>query len=184
MLDQEANTLLDQGFAEEARQRLERALVLLRPGPNRPTSDKVIAEERRSRSEVPYVLGFAADVGEAGVEDRRCRSEVLWDLARVLRALKQPEAAEKVDGERAALWQDRPPGELVDLALMQLERALVIGYGNTPVSDRARAVRELELGQAAEYIRLAISLGSNDLPMLRSHPDSMVLLSREDVGNP
>jgi hypothetical protein len=62
-----------------------------------------------------------------------------------------------------------------------LERAIVIGYGKTSVSDRARAVRDLELGQAAAYVRLAISRGFNDLRKLRSHPDSAYLLSREDV---
>ena len=95
-----------------------------------------------------------------------------------------PEAAaeaEKADVERVAIWKSRPPSELVGLASRLLERALVIGYGKTSVSDRARAIRELELQQAAEYVRLAISLGFNDLGKLRSHPDSAFLLSREDV---
>ncbi len=128
-----------------------------------------------------YVLGLAPDAGEAGVEERRWRSEALWDLARVLRAQKLLAEAEKADGERVALWKDRPPSELVDLAFRQLERALVIGYGKTSVSDRARAVRELELDQAADNVRLAIARGFNDLRKLRSHPDSTFLLSREDL---
>ena len=57
----------------------------------------------------------------------------------------------------------------------------MIGYGKTTISDRARAVRDLDREQAAEYVRLAISRGFNDLRKLRSHPDSAYLLSREDV---
>ncbi len=34
-LDQEANTLIDQGLAEEATRRLERAIALLKPRPDR-----------------------------------------------------------------------------------------------------------------------------------------------------
>jgi tetratricopeptide (TPR) repeat protein len=134
-LDQEANTLFDQGLAKEAKQRLERALSLLRPGTDHATSD------------------------QDSVEERRWRSEALWDLARVLRAKKLVAEAAMADGERMALWKERPPNELADLALKQLERALVIGYGKTPVSDRARAVRELELAQAADNVRLAIVRG-------------------------
>ena len=75
----------------------------------------------------------------------------------------------------------RRPNELVDLTFRLLERAVGIGYGKTSVSDRAETVRELELEQAAEYLRLAISRGFNDLRGLRSHPDSTFLLTREDV---
>jgi len=180
-LDQEANALFDQGLAEEAKQRLQRASVLLQPGPGQAMSDMESAEKHRSHSDVLYVLGLAPDPGEMGVEQRRWRSEVLWDLARVLRALKLRAEAEKADGEREAMWQERPPGELVGLAFRLLERALLIGYGKTSVSDRARAVRELELAEAADCLRLAISRGFNDLRKLRSHPDSTFLLSRDDV---
>jgi len=40
------------------------------------------------------------------------------------------------------LWKGHPPNELVDIALDDLEIALAIGLGKTPLSDRARAVRE------------------------------------------
>ncbi len=106
---------------------------------------------------------------------------MLWDLARVLRALKRRAEADKADGERVTIWKERPPGEMVGLAFDLLNRALVIGYGKTPISDRARAVRELELEQASECVRLAIERGFNDLPKLRSHPDSPFLLSRAEV---
>jgi hypothetical protein len=49
------------------------------------------------------------------------------------------------------------------------------------VSEQGRAVRELELEEAANSVRLAISRGFKDLTKLRSHPDSTFLLSREDV---
>jgi len=181
VLDQEANTLFDQGLAEEAKQRLERASMLLQPRPDQATSGKASVEERRARSDVLYILGLAPDAGEVGVEERRWRSEVLWDLARVLRAMKLRSEGEKADGERVAIWKERPPGELVGLAFRLLERALLIGYGKTSVTDRASAVRALELDQAADCLRLAISRGYNDLRELRSHPDSTFLLSRDDV---
>jgi len=180
-LDQEANTLFEQGLAADSKERLERALTLLRPRPDHATADREIAQEGRAGRDVLYVLGSAPNGGELGALERRWRSDVLWDLARVLRTQNLLVEADKFDGERAALWKDHPPGELVDLAFNQLERALVIGFGKTPVSDQGRAVRELELVQAADSVRLAISRGFNDLRRLRSHPDSTFLLSREDV---
>jgi tetratricopeptide (TPR) repeat protein len=184
VLDHEANTLFDQGLAEEAKQRLERALSLLRSGPNQATSDETSVVEHRSRSEVLYVLGLAPNVYLAGAVERRWRSEALWDLARVLRALKLFADAAKVDGDRVALWKERPPTDLVNLAFTQLERALVIGYGKTSISNRAKAVRELELDQAAANLRMAIGRGFRDRRMLQSHPDAHILLSREDLKLP
>jgi hypothetical protein len=80
-----------------------------------------------------------------------------------------------------ALWNDWPPSELVDVVLWQLDRALEIGYGKTPISDRARAVRKLDLDQAAANLKLAIARGLRDLRRFRLHPDSDFLLSREDL---
>ena len=57
----------------------------------------------------------------------------------------------------------------------------MIGYGKTPVSDRARATRELDLDQAAANIKLAVARGFRDLSKLRSHADSAFLLSRDDL---
>jgi eukaryotic-like serine/threonine-protein kinase len=181
ILDQEANTLFDQGLAPEAQARLERALAVLRPGADHGTSAQERALERRSRRDVLYVLGLPPVAGGAGGLERWWRSETLWDLARVLRARKLFADAGRVDGDRVALWNERAPSELVDVAFRQLDRAVVIGFGKTPISDRARAVRELELAQAAANIRLAVSRGFNDLRKLRSHPDSSLLLSREDL---
>ncbi len=129
-----------------------------------------------------YVLGLVPATGDVSVEERGWRSEALWDLARVLRAQGRAAEAAAADDERAALWRRSPSAELVDLAFRQLERALVIGYGKTPVADRAAAVRDLDLAQAADNLRLAIAGGFNDLGKLRSHPDSKVLLSRDDLA--
>jgi tetratricopeptide (TPR) repeat protein len=181
VFDQEANALFDQGRANEAKELLERAVLLLRPRSQPATSASETAQDRQKRGAVLYVLGLAADAGDAGTLERGWRSEALWDLARVLRAQKLFAEADKADSERLAIWSEPPPNELVNLAFRLLERAIVIGYGKTPVPDRARTIRDLELDQAAQCIRLAISRGFNDLRKLCSHPDATFLLSREDV---
>jgi serine/threonine protein kinase/tetratricopeptide (TPR) repeat protein len=183
-LDREANTLFDQGLAQEARERLERALSLLRLQPNHAIPEADSGRESRSHREVLYVLGQAPNADEEAAVERRLRSEALWSLARVLRALKLPQQAESADAERVALSREHPPGELVAMAITQLDWALVIGYGKTPVSDRARAVRELDLDQAAANLRLAISRGFRDIRKLRNTPDATFLLSREDLKLP
>jgi tetratricopeptide (TPR) repeat protein len=112
---------------------------------------------------------------------RDLRSETLWDLARVLRALTLPAEAERIDAERIELWKAQPPEELVDLALKHLTQANLIGYGKTPVSAPAKAVRELDSNHAASDLILAVSRGLKDLDKLSSSPESALLLSREDV---
>ena len=71
--------------------------------------------------------------------------------------------------------------KLAALALRETNQAVLIGYGKTPISDRARSVREHDLDQAVTNLSLAISLGFNDLPMLRQNPDSWALLERADL---
>jgi serine/threonine-protein kinase len=183
-LDKEANTLFDQGLLQESQQRLERALALLRPGPNQAASIQELARERQSRQDVLYVLGLEPAPASAGFPERKCRSEALADLACVFRARKLLADADKADGERAALWKGHPPSELVDVALDQLNSALLIGLGKTPLSDRAKAVRESELAKAADSLRLAIVQGWSDLSKIRSHPGARFLLSREDLELP
>ena len=85
------------------------------------------------------------------------------------------------DAQRAALWKGRPRGELADVALGQLDGAVVIGLGKKPISDRARAVRELELAKAADSLGLAVTEGFNDLRKIRSHPGLQYLLARKDL---
>ena len=157
VLNSEANTMMDRDQAEAARPLLERAAALFRPQPDRPTP-----------------------AGELALE-RQTRGEVLWDLARVLRALKMPTEASRADLERAGVLAACAPDELVDLALKETSGAVVIGLGKTDVSQRAKAVRELDLDQAAANLRLAVERGFKDLNRLEAHPDAPVLLSRDDL---
>src|SRR5262249_41436844 len=89
--------------------------------------------------------------------------------------------ADRLDAERSALWEDRPPGEIAELALQQATRAVLIGYGKTPIGPPAQIVRKLDLNQAAANLRLALSRGFKDLARLRAHPDSAALLARADL---
>jgi serine/threonine-protein kinase len=112
---------------------------------------------------------------------REWQSEALWEFARVLRQLKNGSEAERVDAERTSLWKNRPPAELVSLALKQAGRASVIGYGKTPISAKAQAVRELDLAHAAANLRQAVAQGFKDFRKIQVHPDSALLLLRDDV---
>jgi serine/threonine-protein kinase len=115
------------------------------------------------------------------VQQREWLSEALWELGRFLRASKKSAEADRCDERRLTLWKGRPPRELADLALKQASRAALIGYGRTSVGEAGQAGRELDLAQAVDHLRLAISQGFTDLPMLRSHPDSSLLLGRDDL---
>jgi serine/threonine-protein kinase len=117
----------------------------------------------------------------ANTRQRERLAEALWELARLLRAADQRVEADRVDSERSALWTDRPPGELADLALREATRATMIGFGKTPISQAAQAVRKLDLDQAAANLRLGIDRGFTDLGRLRAHPDSAALLARPDL---
>jgi hypothetical protein len=157
VLDNEANTLMDQDQPEKARPLLDLAAALFRRESGRPTP-----------------------AGAAGPE-REARSEALWDLARVLRALKLPTEASQVDAERIGVWSKRPPDELVTLALKETSRAVLIGYGRTTVSERAKAVRKRDLDEAAGNLLLAIARGFKGLSRLKAHPDAQFLFSRDDL---
>ena len=50
-----------------------------------------------------------------------------------------------------------------------------------PFPSARKAIRELDLDLAAADLRLAVSLGFTDLALIRSHPDSAVLVERQDV---
>ncbi len=112
---------------------------------------------------------------------RAWHNDALWELARILRVLKNEPEAEKVDAARVALWRDQPPEDLATLALQQTSQAALIGYGKTPVPPAALSVRELDLDQAVADLSLAVARGFRDLRTIRSHPDSSILLSRDDV---
>ena len=114
-------------------------------------------------------------------QSRELKSDALWELARVLRMLKNTTEAHRLDEQRVALWQDRSPAELAALALQQTTAAGLIGYGRTPVPPAAHAVRELDLDQAVANLRVAVARGFRDLRMLESNPDFELLLAREDA---
>ena len=156
-LASEAAAYADLAQPEKARRLLEDAAATFRKLPaHEPPADELALERQR-------------------------RSETLWDLARVLRDLKQPQEAELALAERIELWKKRPPEVLLDLAIKHLTKATMIGYGKTPVSGPTAAVRELDLKQADADVKLAVALGLKDLGKLRSLPESSFLLSREDV---
>ena len=71
--------------------------------------------------------------------------------------------------------------ELVTLALKETSRAVLIGYGRTEVSDRARAVRSSDLDEAAANLQLALSRGFKDAARLRAAPDAPFLLARDEL---
>ncbi len=148
--------MMDQEQPEKARPLLERAAALFHQEPDRPTPANAIGLEREARS------------------------EALWDLARVLHTLKLPTEASRVDAERIGMWSPRSPDELITLALKETSRAVLIGYGRTDVSERGKAVRELDLDQAADNLQLAIdavsltSTGSRLIPMRRSSCREMI----------
>ena len=156
-LEHEAALLADLGQPEQARPLLEQAATRFR-----------------------QAAGRVAPAKELTL-DREHHSETLWQLARVFRDLKLPQEVGRIDAERTELWKGRPPDELVDLALKHLSQATMFEYGKMPLSDRAAAVRELDLYQAADEVKLAVSRGLKNLDKLTSVPESSVLLSRADV---
>jgi eukaryotic-like serine/threonine-protein kinase len=178
----EAVTLLEQGAAVasgdgEREVKLGAALV------QEACAVADLREPERARELLERAVKTLADaaVSSAGEARREWQSAALWELARVLRVLKKPAEAEKVDARRVALWHDQPAGELAALALEQTTGATLIGYGKTPIPPSALAVRRLDLDQAAGNLKLAVARGFRDLRMLQGHPDSQFLLSREDV---
>ncbi len=126
------------------------------------------------------LVGRAAPDDELASDCSR-RSETLWDFARVLRKLGAPREADDALAERRDLWKTRPSKELLDLTLEHLEKATMFGYGKPVPSGLALAVRELDLDQAAADLKLAVDYGLRDLGKLTSRPESMLLLSRDDV---
>ncbi|MGO9464882.1 MAG: hypothetical protein ACLQVF_12115 [Isosphaeraceae bacterium] len=120
-------------------------------------------------------------LAKAGQEDRQRLSEVLWQLARIDRAIGKSADAARIDTQRLALWKGRPAAELPALALTEARRITLIGYGKTPVYEHAKLLRDRDLDLAAADLRLAISQGFADVALLQSDPDSAVLLARDDI---
>jgi hypothetical protein len=112
---------------------------------------------------------------------REWLTEALQERARVFLTMNQATDAAKCNADRETLWKAQSPRDLAALALTQTGRAALIGYGKDPISAPGKSIRELDLEHAASNLRLAISNGFTDLRLLKSNPDSNLLLSRDDV---
>ena len=154
VLTREALALADQGRRSEAIAILRRAVAILKP------------------------LGTATKRDDPA---RGWLSESIWELGRLLREEGSSKEADLLDAERRLLWKEAEPQELARFALQQVTRAALVGYGKTPISEPAQTVRKIDLDQAADNLRMAVSLGFRDLGMLRADPDSWLLLSRPDL---
>ena len=146
-----------------------------------------IADQGRVSEALPILRRAVATlklVGSPETGDIRAKgwlSEALWELARLLRAGGLATEADLLDAERQLLWKPGSARELARLALQQTSRAALIGYGKTPLGEAAMNVRGRDLDQAAENLRMAISLGFRDLDMLRADLDAWLLLARPDI---
>ncbi len=154
VLTGEALAMADQGQEPEALPILRRAVAILRP------------------------------IGTAATGDHPAKgwlTDSLWELGRLLRSAGLTAEADSLDAERLLLWKGTPAIDLARLALRQSSRAALIGYGKTPLDRAARLVRELDLDQAADNLRMAVSLGFRDIAVLRADPESWLLLGRADL---
>jgi tetratricopeptide (TPR) repeat protein len=157
-LDLEASTLADQGQFEKAVGLLERAQGLLR----------IELEQSSSSSDL--------------VPLRRVYSEILWNLARMRKALNRP-GHDAAEAEQASLWSNRPASELVDLAREEASRACVIAYGKPPKDALAQSVRALDLEMIAAHLKLAVRRGFHDATALEADPALQALFSRGQLKN-
>jgi serine/threonine protein kinase/tetratricopeptide (TPR) repeat protein len=154
VLTNQALALADLQQAKSALPLLERAIKILQPlvAPN--TADPV---------------------------DRERLSEALWQSAGIQRALKEPAAAADLEDQRKLLWGAQPAQDLAALALKELTRAAIIGYGKTTGSPQATAVRDRDLDLAAADLRLAVAKGFTNIEFFKAHPDFGVLLAHHGV---
>jgi serine/threonine-protein kinase len=129
-------------------------------------------------------IGALRSLRKIAPEDTQARellSESIWDRARIHRSLFKSGEASVPDPERESLWSGRPPEELVSLAQKEAGQGNLIGYGKTPVTPQAEAVRSRDDERAAAHLRLARSRGLKDIEKLRSNPDLDLLLKRIDL---
>ena len=176
--------MADQAQTGKAKELLERATAVFREVGGVAAAGNDLALERAWRGEPLFnfrdLAGRAAP-GRDVVLERAWRSETLWDLGRVLRDLKLVVEAEKIEAERLELWKAGSADELVALVNLHLSEATLIGFGKTPLSPPAEAVRDLDLNQAANELKLAVERGCKDLGKLKSRPEWHFLQSRMDV---
>jgi eukaryotic-like serine/threonine-protein kinase len=182
-LDKEADAMADRGQTGKAKELLERAAAIFREVAGRAAAGNDLALERAWRGDTLFnfrdVAGRAAP-GKDLARERAWRSETLWDLGRVLRDLKQVTEAEQIEAERLELWKAGSADELVALANLHLSEATLIAFGKFLLSPQGAAVRELDLNQAANELKLAVERGCKDLGKLKSRPEWHFLQSRVD----
>ena len=135
----------------------------------------------KSLEEAARALKPLANSPSVQSERRDYLTEVLRARAVLLRSLNQSAGADKADGDRLALWDGQAGQGLANLALVQVGRAALIGYGKTPLAGPGRLARDLDLDLAAINLKLAMTRGFTDLPAVRSRPESTVLLERDDI---
>jgi hypothetical protein len=141
----------------------------------------------QARSKLDEAAGIlhAAQVHASNPSERKLHratlSEVLWDLARVLRVLKDPaKVVDDIESERARLWNGCPATELVDLAHEEAIRASVIEYGGQPSSVEAQNVRKIDLELIRSHLHLAAKHGFHDPTKLESDSAFQGLFSAND----
>jgi hypothetical protein len=107
-------------------------------------------------------------------------SEALW--LRTTAARRAAGAADGLAAEAAwaALWKPADADALVARASAMARRACLIGHGRSPLPPVGLAARELEAGQAADDLRLALSLGFADRARIRADADLMTVLDRPE----
>ncbi len=152
-LTREAETLIDQTQWERAQKLLDQAVAMV-------SNDSAGTK--------------------ASTRTREVLTEALWERARVLRSLNHQAEADQLGRDRELLWKSQPPADLAALALSEVTRAAVIGYGKAPVANQADSPLDRDLVRAAANLRLAIALGYNDFAMVKSHPFFPLLQSRDD----
>ena len=112
VLGREAGTVEDVGKRDEAVRGLEKALAM--------------AES-----------AFRSSPAAAPV--RETLTDILWNLARLLRERGELEPATRLDRRRITLWTGSTAEELLTLAAKQAARANLIGYGLSPLSEAGDA---------------------------------------------
>jgi eukaryotic-like serine/threonine-protein kinase len=142
---------------------------------------KDTVEALKSLEQAAATIKSTPEPGALGSQWRACRTEVLQARAWILRSVHQDAAADKIDAERVALWEGQPAGGLANLALAQVGRAALIGYGKTQGVGTGSQARDIDLDLAAANLKLALARGFTDLAVLRSKPESPIILERDDI---
>jgi serine/threonine-protein kinase len=150
----EGLTAANQGRQAQALTKLRRALELLTPPGSTASTDPMA---------------------------RRRLTEALWYCSRFLQSSDDREEAGRMEARRKAVWNDRPPVDLADLAMEEAVESATIGPGPSFDDAAVAAVRRLDLDLAAENLRTAIELGFRDFATLRKKHDSAPLLAHPAV---